>query len=125
MQQPAWKRSKVRELGVFAVGLGAILMALTAWIIWGVRRPGPPVLLSRAALLLIPGFVMAVSGVLLLVLRSRMCVKMTVAVLTLAFVADALLSFNPVKLLISGGCVYLIWKTGRQALTEFPAPAST
>ena len=76
---------------------------------------------QRLRLLLLP----YLSGILLLVLRSRMCVKMTVTVLTLAFVADALLSFNPVKLLISGGCVYLIGKTGRQALTEFPAPAST
>ena len=112
-------RSKVSELGIFAVGLGILTIVLPIYVVAMSfdPRPIPP---EAFVLMSLPGAAMVLMGSLLLAVRNAAFVHLTAWVVTLAFVADFLLSFriNPIKFVISGGCVWLVWKTTLQALEE-------
>ena len=110
-------KSKVSELGVFLIGIGG-LIALGAVYLWktlevpgGPSREFPyvPVGISAALIIL---------GVLVLVLRSQLLVNLSVGILILGLIVDALLSPHPLKILISFGVCLLVLKTGARARQE-------
>jgi hypothetical protein len=112
-------RTKVQELGIFAIGIGILLAALLLWLMYATSpQPGrerssvfPAVTLSICA-------ICVVLGVLTLRLKSRLIIQLTVAVLILGFIAELLISFNVIKAIISACVIWLIIKTGREALKE-------
>jgi hypothetical protein len=126
-QPELWGRhameNKSKELGIFTIGLGLIGALLTTYVVMALAGPAPASPMHdgaafRLAILMIPSIVFIASGIVVLAFPSRTTIKMVVALLTLALIADALLSFNPIKCLISFGVICLVWKTARQALSQ-------
>ena len=107
------------------IPLGVLFLVIPLWLTFMMQpaEERPPV--YRTALFLLPGATMALAGTLLLAIRNKYFVRITVVVLTLAFLVDALLSFNPIRWAISGACLYLVWRAGRQALVEVQIDSET
>ena len=117
--------NKVRELGTFVLGLGVITGVLFPYII-GLGRDGfsggrPAWQFALAAA---PGAVLIVTGAIVLVARHSAAVVAALIVVSLLFVVDLLVvPPNLVKLGISGLVLFLVWKTGLQALKETLPPS--
>lgn len=113
--------SKVREVGLFAAGLGVIYSLLVLYLAFVLRNPRGDPSGKSLVMFLLPGAVMVLSGAWVLAARSRWAVSLAVAVVTLAFAADAVLSFNVVKLAFEAGAVVLVWRTAAKAFEEISA----
>lgn len=111
-------RDKTRELGVFTIGIGIIFGALTVYVAMISQSPSGNATAFAVVVGLIPSSIFVLAGIYLLVIRSKMSVKFTKWIVTLAFVADALLSLNPIKWVVSAACLYLVWKTAGQAIEQ-------
>lgn len=111
-------RNKSRELGVFTVGIGIIFSAIVLYGLFITPLRGQEGVILKFVPFLIPGAILVLAGVCLLAIPSKTTVKVATGIVTFAFVADALLVFNPIKWIISAACVYLVWKTARQSLEQ-------
>lgn len=111
-------KSKVTELGVFAIGIGVLIAVVVLVVANSVLPPQPP--MSGPQLVLPLGICGAfiVLGALTLILKNRVIILITVALLVLGLVLDLAIGFNPIKLLISGAIIWLIIKTGKEAAQE-------
>ena len=112
-------KSKVKELGIFTVGIGILLAILTLWLSLMLQpAPGQP---RSAALVAVPvaiSVIYIVLGALTLRFKSRAIIQVTIGLVVLGFLLDLLIGFNVVKAVISGLIIALIVKTGREALDE-------
>jgi len=111
------KGDKSKELGVFCIGLGVILAALMIYA--AMLGPSPainnPPPIGLVVLTLIPSLVLMGAGVFVYFDRSKWSVKLASAIVTLAFVGQALLSWNVINWIFSAVCLYLVWRTAEQA----------
>jgi hypothetical protein len=111
-------KSKITELGVFCIGLG-FLFAVLATMVLAIsprRDPAPNSVFYTIAYA--PTAIMIFLGGLVLTLRNKFAIISAIALTTLTFGLDGLIGLSPLKMLISGGIVYVIWKNGREALAE-------
>lgn len=118
------KTGKIRELGIFTVGVGIIVAALTLYITF-IIGPGPGVAVSPIALVL--PLSMSVVYIVLGILTQRSAnptiIQVTMALVTLGFVFDLVVGFHIIKAVITGAVIGLIIKTGLEALKELEPPA--
>jgi hypothetical protein len=110
-------QDKRRELGVFTIGIAIIFGGLAVYVAMISDGRGQQAPLA-IAILLIPSLVLVLAGICVLVMRSALAVRMTAVIVTLTFLADAVMSLNPIKWLVSAACLYLVWKTARQAIAQ-------
>jgi hypothetical protein len=103
---------------VFTIGIGLIFATLAAYVVMISQSPTQAAVAVALIFGLIPSAILVLSGVCVLVLRRPLAVRLTAGVVTLAFIADALLSFNPIKLIVSAACLYLVWRTAGQAIAQ-------
>ena len=120
-------KSKVSELGVFAIGIGLIAIGL---IIYGelMGRPADRLPWEDLAVFCIAPGIVILAGIVTLTARCLLAVRVSLWVLTIAFVMDALLVNNPLKMVITALVLFLIWKTGFEAVDEVrhaPEPAAS
>ncbi len=112
-------RSKVNDLGIFAIGIGLIGAAMSIWT-YVLAQRDPTIDLSPSVLAVPLGIcaTFVVLGILTLTLKSRPVIMATMGLLVLGLVADLLLSLNVGKLVISGLIIWLVVKTGNEAMQE-------
>lgn len=123
--------NKVAELGVFTIGLGLIGAALLGYTAY-LEPPRDAAETSLVAGLLIPG-VLVLLGSLTLLLREEFLVRATHVLLIAGWLLGAVLSLNPIGILIAIGAAYLVTKTANQAVEQIrlgatrtaPAPDSS
>lgn len=130
-------KSKITELGVFAVGLGVLLVGLFSWTAFvmtsnsfgGSVHGGGNFSPKGFLILIAPAVVMMLSGALVLALRSRPAVLIAMVVICLALALDVVVALAGggipiIKIVINFLCVGLVIKTGRQAMEEAEEPAT-
>jgi hypothetical protein len=69
----------------------------------------------RFAVLFAPSLILVVAGLYALLSGTSLSVQLATCIVTLAVVAQALFSMDPLWMILSVGCVYLVWRTARQA----------
>ncbi len=111
-------QDKTRELGVFTIGIGLIFAALTAYVVITSQEPRQTVVAVALIVGMIPSAILILAGLCALVLRTPLAVRLTAGVVTLAFIADAILNLNPIRLIVSAACLYLVWRTAGQAIAQ-------
>ena len=106
---------KIKELGVFAIGIGMIFGALILYVnqIAPARRPVNQLFIPLA----IPA-TFVVAGILTLLVRRKPIIILTTSLVIIGFAVDLLLALNLVKALISVAASLLVLKTARLALLE-------
>ena len=107
---------KVRQLGVFTTGLGVLLAVLTTIAVLVMPDPGgKPILLGImvgvAATLLVMGW-------LTIWTRNKIIILITMVLVSIYLLGDVMLALNPLKLVAYGGVLYVVGKTGSEALAE-------
>lgn len=111
------KRSKVDELGIFAIGLGIITGALELWLSYATPRAGG---VDRSVgVSLLGSAVYVVLGILTYFINgSSAIIVTTVALVVVGFLASLLINFSVVNAIVSVVVVLLVVKTGYDALKE-------
>jgi hypothetical protein len=111
-------QNKTLELAVFTIGLGLIASALIIYtqMISPYQGSLLPIVIAS-----VPGSILILAGLCLFFVRRKVAVQVVAWIVTVAFVADALLTLNPIKWIISAFCLYLIWRTAGQAIRQIEA----
>ncbi len=113
------KRGKIRELGIFTVGIGVILALLTFWISFAMSSaPGRQISMVSMAEPLTISVIYIVCGILTMQLKTRPIILTTIVLVTLGFALELLIRFDSIKAVISLLAIGLIVKTGGEALKE-------
>lgn len=105
---------KTKELGVFSIGLGiivAFVVILFYLVVPRISHFSP----FRVALAFAPSLSFVLAGMYALFSRTTLSVDVAATIVTIGFVAEALLIPHPVGWIFSAVCLYLIWRTARQA----------
>jgi hypothetical protein len=125
--QRAWAAEKARidamrnmtmELGVFSVGLGIVIAALLIFGVMISQSPRGDISPLGLAILLVPSLLLVLAGTHVLVMRSKLSVKLAKWIVALAFVGQALCTWNPINWIFSAVCLYLVWRTANRAIQQ-------
>ncbi len=112
-------RTKTDELGIFTIGIGIVFAALSLWLTFTLRpNPGRQQSLLAVVVTLAICAIYVVLGILTRRTKSAGQIQLTVAFVVLGFLVDLALGFSILKLFISGFVIFLIVKTGVQAIGE-------
>jgi hypothetical protein len=112
-------KDKTKELAVFTIGLGIIgALLMVCVILVGSQSVVQEGHVFRMVVMFLPAMMFISAGAFVLALPSKMTIAIAVAVITVALVVQAILSFNPINWIISFGIAYLVWKTARQATSQ-------
>jgi hypothetical protein len=110
---------KTRELGVFAIGLGIIIASLHSFVLFFMptlfRFPAADLSPPNLAFTFAPSLFLVLAGIYVLLSRTPLSVDVAASIVTIAFVGQSLLTMNPLAWIFSAVCLYLIWRTARQA----------
>ena len=110
---------KTRELGVFAIGLGIIIASLLSFALFLmptlIRIPATDLSPPKLAVTFAPSLFLVLAGIYVLLSRTTLSVDVAASIVTIAFVGQSLLTMNPLAWIFSAVCLYLIWRTARQA----------
>lgn len=117
-------KSKISDLGVFAMGFGVLFAALTLYLRFMLADSRNGASSRPLFVVLAPVAVLFVSGLLTYTLRNAATIVFTMIAVTLLFAGDALLSLHPIKLVVAAGCIGLVVSTGFQALKEVRSSSS-
>lgn len=110
-------QSKIRELGIFSIGLGVI--GASFLVLFRVLQDSRSGSTSALDIVLLSGCAVLVAlGVLTIVARKRAVIWLTVAVLVVGLTFDLLLVFSVMKLATSGFIIWLVVRTGFAAIEE-------
>ena len=108
---------QIDELAIFTIGLGVILAALVSWLLYA----SPPVPNRSTVLTVIPfaaAGLLVVLGLIVKYVRNMASIYAALAIISVMFLGDLLIGFNPIKVVISGAIVFMVIKVGRSALLE-------
>ena len=111
-------KSKVSELGVFAMGVGVLVIAMTLYVQYMLAERRSDASAKSLLFVLTPFVVLFIAGLLTVIVRNAATIVFTMIAVTLSFGADALLSGGPIKLAFAAGCIWLTISTGLKALKE-------
>ena len=115
-------KSKVTELGVFAIGVAVIAAALGLWL--HVNDPTAERLSAlEFAIVFIPHEIMVAVGVLLLLLRDKWLVWLTAVIVVGALVFNAISSLSPIAWVIAFIGTIMVLKTTGEAVKEAASEA--
>jgi hypothetical protein len=110
---------KTTELGVFAIGLGIIVASLLSFALFLmptlIRIPATDFSLPTLAVTFAPSLSLVLAGIHVLLSRTTLSVDLAASIVTIAFVGQSLLTMNPFTWIFAAVCLYLIWRTARQA----------
>jgi hypothetical protein len=105
---------KTRDLGVFAIGLGIISASLLIFVLF-FMPPAPDLSPPKLAVAFSPSLFLVLVGIYVLLSRTTLSVDLAAVIVTIGFVAQALLVMSLVWWIFSAVCVYAIWRTAGQA----------
>lgn len=110
-------KSKVTEVGIFAIGVGIVIATLTTFL---VVQSTPPVANPQRniAIGISMGSVYVILGVLVIAIRRKALIWTAVSVFGLLLLADVSMGFNVVKLLFSTGIFAVLYRGAKQAIFE-------
>ncbi len=115
-------RGKIRELAIYAIGLG-VLLALITWLIAkSLPQAGPDGMRLWIPLTIAGSFIL--SGILTMAWRTKPIIIVTAYVVALGFAVDLYLGFAPLKAVLSCAAALLIINTATTAMCEAEAEAA-
>ena len=119
---PRKTQGKVRELGIFTIGIGVIIAVVTLWLTFALQptsgEQGSPLLVVVP---LVSSGVYVLLGFLVRKLRTSGTIILTLVLVAAGFVIDLAIGANIVKGTIDAVIILLVTKTGRAAIKEVAA----